>query len=291
MTLEASVVGREQIADWIETTLLARGTRQLGDDELTDLAASEIGAVAAQVPFAQRVMAHRASMLGAHYPFVVTPFAVRADQSASSSPYAALLLLSSGSVARQLLPASSTREMEVLFERIAEVALAQLWGPAGRAVRFGWPSDVGRPSEFPAAIQWLAKQLGVPVGAGYRPPIRKDGGVDVIAWRAFPDGRAGFPVVLAQCTLQADLITKASDVEPRVWASWLRMDVDPVTALVVPQTIGDDRLWGQLALRGMVLERTRLAGLLDRGAPIDGLNAWVNGTLDTIRPYLGGAQD
>lgn len=291
MTLEASVSGREQVADWIETTLLARGTRQMGEDELTGLAASEIGASAAQVSFAQRVMTQRASTLAASYPFVVSPFAVRATPTAPSSPYAALLLLTSGSVARQLLSVSSTQEMEVLFERIAEVALAQLWGDAGRAVRFGWPSDVGRPPEFPAAIQWLADQLGVPVGGGYRPPIRKDGGVDVIAWRAFPDGRAGFPVVLAQCTLQADLITKASDVEPRVWASWLRMDVDPVTALVVPQTIGDDRLWGQLALRGMVLERVRLAGLLGREAEIDGLRAWVTEVLGTIRPYLGGAQD
>jgi len=291
VTLEASVSGREQVADWIETTLLARGTRQMGEDELTGLAANEIGASAAQVSFAQRVMTQRASTLVGSYPFVVSPFAVRALPSATSSPYAALLLLTSGSVARQLLSASSTQEMEVLFERIAEGALAQLWGPAGRAVRFGWPSDVGRPPEFPAAIQWLANQLGVPVGGGYRPPIRKDGGVDVIAWRAFPDGRAGFPVVLAQCTLQADLITKASDVEPRVWASWLRMDVDPVTVLVVPQTIGDDRLWGQLALRGMVLERTRLAGLMGPEAEIQGLQVWVSDVLATIRPYLGGAQD
>ena len=291
MTLEASVSTREQIADWVETTLLARGTRQMGEDELTALAASEIGTSAAQVSFAQRVMAHRASVLVEAYPFVVTPLAVRARASATTSAYAALLLLSSGSVARQLLPASTSQAMEVLFERIAEAALAQLWGPAGRSVRFGWPSEVGRPPEFPAAIQWLANQLGVPVGGGYRPPIRKDGGVDVVAWRPFADGRAGFPVVLAQCTLQAELITKAADVEPRVWASWLRMDVDPVTALVVPQTIGDERLWGQLALRGMVLERIRLAGLLRPEPEIPGLQGWVAEVLDTIRPYLGGAQD
>jgi hypothetical protein len=236
-------------------------------------------------------MTQRTTTLRDHYPFTVSPLAVRAMQAAPSSPYAALLLLSSGSVARQLLPASSTQQMEVLFERISEVALAQLWGTAGRAVRFGWPSEVGRPPEFPKAIEWLADLLGVPLGAGYRPPIRKDGGVDVIAWRAFPDGRAGFPVVLAQCTLQADIITKASDVEPRVWASWLRMDVDPVTALVVPQTIGDERLWGQLALRGMVLERIRLAGLLIPGIEIPGLQAWVADVLDTVRPYLGGSQE
>lgn len=291
MKLEAAVSGREQIADWVETTLLARGTRQVGDDELVALAESELGAHAHQVSFAQRVMGHRAATLGDRYPFIVSPLAVRAHAGAMAAPYAALLLLSSGSVARQLVSESSTKEMEILFERISEAGLARLWGKGGRAIRFGWPSEVGRPPEFPRAIEWLANELGVPVGAGYRPPIRRDGGVDVVAWRPFPDGRAGFPVVLAQCTLQAELVTKASDVEPRVWASWLRMDVDPVTALVVPQTIGDDRLWGQLAVRGMVIERIRLSGLIEPGTEIVDMVSWVEGTLGAIRPYLGGAQD
>lgn len=179
----------------------------------------------------------------------------------------------------------------MLFERIAEAGLARLWGSAGRAVRFGWPSDVGRPPEFPRAIEWLARTLGVPPGAGYRPPIRKDGGVDVVAWRPFADGRSGFPVVLAQCTLQAELVAKAADVEPRVWANWLCMDVDPVTALVVPQTIGDERLWAQLAIRGMVIERLRLAGLVEPDVEVANLAQWVEGTLERIRPSLGGAQD
>jgi hypothetical protein len=291
VTLEAAVAGREQIADWIETTLLARGTRQMGEDELNRLAAVEVGAGPAQVSFAQRVMELRSATLGDRYPFTVSSLAVRARNGAMATPYSALVLLSSGSVARQLLPTSSTSEMEVLFERIAEAGLARLWGAAGRALRFGWPSDVGRPPEFGPAIAWLANSLGVPIGAGYRPPIRKDGGVDVVAWCPFPDGRSGFMVVLAQCTLQADLISKAADVEPRVWASWLKMDVDPVVALVVPQTISDDRLWGQLALRGMVLERIRLAGLLPPDVQIQGLDLWVTNTLDSVRPYLGGAQD
>lgn len=36
----------------------------------------------------------------------------------------------------------------------------------------------------------------------FRLPTYSDGGVDVVAWQDFRDGRAGFPVLLAQCTVQ-----------------------------------------------------------------------------------------
>ena len=290
MTLEVSIQGREQVADWIETTLLARGTRQIGMDELQSLAADEIAAGAPQVGLALGAMKRRSDLLGDRYPFRIHDVAVRAEPTAATFPYSALLLLSAESVCRQLLFRTTTSEMEVLFERVTEKALAALWGHGGRALRFGWPSDFGRPQEFAAAVAWLAGQLGVEPGTGYRPPRRKDGGVDVVAWRPFPDGRAGFPIVLAQCTLQSDLITKASDVEVRVWASWLVMDVDPVTALVVPQTIPVGVLWDQLTLRCMVLERIRLAGLIAPTDDVEGMSDWINQTVEALTPFLQGAE-
>ncbi|WP_129336316.1 hypothetical protein [Cellulomonas endophytica] len=283
--MDIEVRGREQVADWVETALLVRGTRPLAYDELERLAQDEIGTGSAQVALATRALRRRADVLGAAYPFVVNDFALRARPDARRSVYASLVLMSAGSVARATMSTTAAREMEVLFEQLAEQALARVWGDVGRAVRFGWPSEVGRPQSFPAAIKWLADLLGVPAGTGYRPPIRKDGGVDVVAWRPFADGRSGFPVVLAQCTLQAELISKASDVEPRVWASWLTMDVDPVTALVVPQTIADDRLWEQLALRGMVVERLRLAELCGQQEVV-GAPAWNNEVLSRLEEHM-----
>jgi hypothetical protein len=132
--------------------------------------------------------------------------------------------------------------------------------------------------------------MGLASGAGYRPPKRKDGGVDVVAWRPFPDGRSGFPIVLTQCTLQTELITKSADVDTRVWASWLVLDFDPITALAVPQTIGAGELWGQLALRCMVLDRTRLAGLIPPDCEVPGLSSWVCETNQMLVEHLEGAQ-
>jgi hypothetical protein len=180
--------------------------------------------------------------------------------------------------------------MEILFERITEFALSQIWGDGGCALRFGWPSDVGRPQEFPLAIAWLAEKLGLEPGSGYRPPSRKDGGVDVVAWRPFPDQRTGFPLILAQCTLQAELVSKASDVDVRVWASWLKMDVDPVTALVFPQTLPTGVLWDQLSLRSMVIDRIRLTGLLGVDQVVEGMREWVDLTVGELQQLLQGAE-
>ena len=153
------------------------------------------------------------------------------------------------------------------MERITAVALRRLYGEGTRSLRFGWPSDVGRPREFPDAVRWLAQQMGVPPGSAYRPPHRKDGGVDVVSWRPFPDGRSGFPVLLCQCTLEKDYAHKAADIDLRVWSGWLALDTDPATALALSEVVAAGEEWNSLAARTVVLDRIRLAALV--GPPSD----------------------
>jgi hypothetical protein len=155
--------------------------------------------------------------------------------------------------------------MTELFEVITESALANLWGPGGEAITFGFPSRHGRPEAFDQAVIWLAEKIGLTPGIGYRPPYRKDGGVDVVAWRQFADRRPGFPIALAQCTIQRETFTKTTDIDLRLWASWLAMDFDPTSLLVIPGTIrssGPD--WQQLSTVVTVIERVRLIELLAR---------------------------
>lgn len=281
--------GAERIADWLETTLLCRGTTQLGLDATQELAKAVVGADAAAVNLALTTMRRRADTLGSHYPFHVMDVAVRAKQHALASPYAALLLLTSGGVARQSVAQETSSAMEILFEKLTAEACANLWGEQGRALRFGYPSEDGRPAQFPQAIEWLADRLGLSVGSGYRQPRRRDGGVDVVAWRPFPDRRSGLPLLLVQCTLQAELLTKANDVDVRLWSSWLSLDFDPLTALAVPQTIpANTPVWSELALKGLVLDRLRLAGML----PPDTMTVhteWTAAVVSDLRGFLGGA--
>ena len=274
---EIRISGNEQIADWIETTIISDGTGSAGNISIEGRARDAISVEAAAVGLAFTTMKRRSQLLGAQYPFEVTPVGILCSPSARSNPYTALLLMTPEGLARQSVNPTPTQSMAELFERIACRAMVGLLGPESVALRFGWPSDIGRPVNFPAAIKWLAEKMRISPGNAYRPPRRKDGGVDVVAWRPFPDGRSGFPVVLVQCTLGREILTKASDIDVRNWAGWLTLDADPATALAVPGTVPADESWNELAAKCLVLDRIRLIGLLEGTSeePIAGLESEV----------------
>lgn len=288
---DLDVLSTEAIADWIETSVLISNSGHFGRDKLDDLAATEISAPPMKVAMAIDTMAKRASVLGDSYPFVVRDIAVLRRTSRYVAHYTSLLYLTPGSIARQTVRASETSEMGELLEEISEAALANFWGVGGSALSFGYPSKHGRPEAFDQAVVWLASKIGLDAGRGYRPPRRKDGGVDVVAWRQFADRRPGFPVALAQCTIQAETFTKTTDIDLRLWASWLAMDSDPLSLLVIPGTIraaGPD--WKQLTTVVMVIDRIRLLDLLSRSPEGDADIAWVTETTSALRSVLRAAE-
>lgn len=288
---DLEISATEAIADWIETSVLVSMSGHFGRDKLDQLADVELNLSPTKISMALDVMARRASVLGENYPFTVSDIAVLRRPTRLAAHYAALLYLTPGSVARQTVRLSETGEMGELLEEIAESALANLWGVGGRALTFGYPSKHGRPESFDQAVGWLATIIGLEPGRGYRPPRRKDGGVDVVAWRQFADRRPGFPIALAQCTIQAETYTKTSDIDLRLWASWLAMDVDPLSLLVIPGTVraaGPD--WRQLATVVMLIERMRLMDLLGRNSNINGEIGWASDTSILLRNVLRAAE-
>lgn len=288
---DLEVSSSEAIADWIETSLLVSPSGHFGRDKLDALATAEIGATPMKVAMAIGVMNKRAEILGDSYPFLVSDIAVLRQTAQHASTYAALLHLTPYSVARQTVRASETAAMGEILEEISEAALANFWGPGGDALSFGYPSKHGRPEAFDQAVVWLAGKMGLEAGRGYRPPRRKDGGVDVVAWRQFADRRAGFPVALAQCTIQAATFTKTTDVDLRLWSSWLAMDIDPLSMLVIPGTVrsaGPD--WQQLATVVMVIDRIRLMDLLARETGDESNIGWAIETTHSLGSVLKAAE-
>lgn len=280
-----TIRGRDRIADWVETLLLVRGQRPLGLDALHAYFEARHGLEPQMVSTGVREMGRRAGLLGERYPFKVNEFAVRSTADAATS-YITAALMAPGNPVREYLSAAPDELMAVIFENLVAEAAAQIWGEAGKALRFGWPSDVGRPPEFDLAIRWLAQKLGVEVGQGYRQPRRKDGGVDVVAWRPFPDGRSGFPVVLVQCTLQENLTAKGMDIDTRLWGSWLAMDVDPTMALATPTALAPGTIWNELALKYMVLDRIRIVGLVAPAVMDELALDWVASTVEALREHM-----
>ena len=274
--------GKEPIADWVETTLLARG-KSMSHDAIAHAARDELQATDDQVGLALGALTYRANLLGGAYPFEPLDVAVKLSAGARSSPYSLLLLLTPGSPARSLLNPSPSQESAEIFERTVALAVQVLLGEGSQAIRFGWPSDEGRPPEFNLAIGWL--------GGGFRQPKRMDGGVDVIAWRPFPDRRKGFPIWLVQCTVQEKFVNKARDVDLRLWSSWLGFDTEPVAALAIPGTVPKKTDWDEIALRCVTFDRIRLSGLL-LGRNVDeipGAAPFARHQIDQLAERLHGA--
>jgi hypothetical protein len=272
--------GAEGLADLIELDLLLAPTAGVAADVARERA-STLGP-AATADLAMNVMQRRQRVLGDAYPFVVKQVGITRKVSDDTVAYEAMLAMS-----HRLAPLRSTvgslHEAAELFEQLTVGAVRSLLGDGAQALRFAWPSELGRPSDFPGAIRWLADRMGVPVGSAYRPPRRQDGGVDVVGWRPFPDAQPGFPICLAQCTLERDFVHKSTDIDLRVWSGWLGFDIDPTCALAIPYTVEKAEDWREMASRVIVLDRLRLAGLLVGQGPPPGLRDWITGQLEGMR--------
>lgn len=249
-------------ADLVETLLLTTTDRALGLQQIASLQ-SKLGPLAEfMIGSALRTMKRRATVLGPDYPFEILPHAVRKSSMCEATPYVRLLTLSPNGLFRETMDVRALDRAAVDFERITEIALHGLAGPGTSAIRFGWPSDVGRPMEFPNAIVWLGEKIGIPLGTGFRPPRRKDGGVDIVAWRRFADQKSAFPIYLVQCTIQGNLQNKANDIDLRNWSYWLDFSRDPMPILAVPQDLPFNEDWKEVALKCLILDRLRIIELL-----------------------------
>lgn len=274
----------ELLADWIEVCVLISDSGHLSCDTINDLAKEELGKNEASVSIALHALRRRAASMGEAYPLRVYEFAVLRRECPWAEAYSRLLHLTPGSVARQTTRQSDVAFMGETLEELAESALTNFWGAGGEALAFGYPSRHGRPQEFHLAVPWLASRIGVKPGRGYRPPRRKDGGVDVVAWRQFRDGRPGFPIALAQCTVQAEAFTKTTDIDLRLWSSWLACDTDPLSLLVIPGTIraaGPE--WDQLTTVVTVIDRVRLMELISRGDQVPTPEPWTDETWRSLK--------
>ena len=170
------------------------------------------------------------------------------------------------------------KEIEVLFDNVVTQAVKLYLGPGSKGVRFGSPASGGRPTAFPDAVAWLAKQLGL--GIGPEPPRTevRDGGLDVVGWRPFRDGRPGFITILCQCTVRKDWVDKAKDVVVGKWRGWIDFGLDPVTAVAVPFVLPQTfNKWGELLRTvNIVFDRMRLFDVIQLGGVEDQelIRAW-----------------
>ncbi len=267
--LEATPVGNEEIADWIELVIIAGGQKGNTNHKIQKLGLDWANLNEVQISSGLKVMERRQSLLQDKYPFAVNDLAVVFNENLSISLYTYLLYTTRPANVVPWQSASPTQQESDLFEEVVSLALKDYLGHSSEAIPFGWPSKYGRPEQFPQAIDWLAQKMSVKLGSAFRPPRRKDGGVDVVAWKPFKDKRSGFPIYLVQCTLQKDFVSKARDIDLRHWAGWLDMDRDPITILAIPRAIANGELWNEATANSIIFERLRIVDSSNSPLPED----------------------
>lgn len=236
------------------------------------------------------------------YPFTVDAERVQPRDVCGSDVYRLLLVLSSSHLPYR--SERRTHEVEEAFDYIAMAALRRFLGRQATGLRFARtaqqddaetdaadPDPWRRPTGFAEAIEWLRDWLDAGQGVRSPPPEAEiqthwedegeddppplgrdalssynDAGVDVVVWWRFADGRRGFPVLLAQCTVQLSWESKVHDIDIDLWRAWIDFDtVPPQRALVIPFADRRDHpQWPDRTLKaGVILDRVRLLELLD----------------------------
>ena len=251
----------ELIADWIELNSLNQSDNAIGFDKLRNIVSEELDIPIQRVDVAFNIIKRRSEILSVDYPFEVKTVGMVRRQDWNKLPYSYLLRISSGTDHSFSLSSDQSGDRVNNLENLVVFAMQNLLGSGSKALRFGFPSE-DRPVEFPKAIEWLSKRMGIKSGEAYRPPRRKDGGVDVVAWRPFKDRRNGFPVYLVQVTCERNYTHKIYDVDLRLWSGWLNLDTDPISVLAVPTTISPGEEWNEISSRVVVLDRLRICELL-----------------------------
>ena len=200
----------------------------------------------------------RARTCGSHYPFRLDRQGVlEALQVADSSVYVFLLLLT----VRSFEPLSPDERK--LFELVSSEVAAQYLGGGVDVVQecFGFPRE--DKSGFVEALQGLCKRMGEGSVnlAAESINTQKDGGVDVVALKRFPDHRMGQLTVFAQCATGRRWMDKLSDLQPETFMKlWMAepLAVAPVKAFFIPSAIEESK-WRKVAIEaGIPFDRTRI---------------------------------
>ncbi|MGZ6586034.1 MAG: hypothetical protein ACXVHX_17120 [Solirubrobacteraceae bacterium] len=244
-------------AEFLEGELLVSGDRRLTVAEIRDLFISTDVPSEDELDYALIEIEDRSARWGSHYPYSRDGDAV-VIREGGSELYAALLLLS-----LRKTPYRDDREFrrsDDVLDLIAREAARAALGPGSDALIFGSPAREGRPQLFPDAVAWLAERVGISLRSSEAYSDAADGGVDVVAWRRFPDYEVGFPFLIVQNTVQVDFKKKARDAVPGDWREWLRLKAEPTVGFAVPFAMANNDPWWMRVASGVTYmwDRRRL---------------------------------
>lgn len=244
------------LAEFVEASLILGEDDYLSATELINCFPAGSQPTEVEIDDALAEVLRRCHTFGALYPFEVEQRGVTFQRSGASDLYSTLVILSLKGT--QLRQDKDFVRSDPIFDDIAERAFLARMGEGAKSVQFGWPPRLGRPSEFPEAVAWLAEKLGVGVRDAEIPSNYLDDGVDIFVWHPFPDGRSAFELMAAQNTVQFQYRKKPRDVVPAHWNQWLRLGTAPNVGFAIPFATAEGDPWWHTV-------QTEVHVLLDRG--------------------------
>ena len=144
-----------------------------------------------------------------------------------------------------------------LFERCIEIS-AQSLLPGWKTYRTGWTYDDAKNiSEIVEVLGEILFTSGASDLEEWSPSEEKDGGLDLVCYRAFGDEREAMPVFFLQCASGKNWRTKIHAPNAATWQKYLNSAVAPSTGIVAPFVIDEAKL-KRAALQGQIIVFDRL---------------------------------
>ena len=264
----------EVLADWLELQALRSATRQAsleslvqvirraGSTDAVEGTMGDRGSVesqgVAQDAFSE--IGNRELACGTNgYPFEVEQGLIRLKGDAETSAYVFLLLISAND------PTTGHTGTASLFEHLCRHAAHRYLGGDennARALRIGAPRKAPL-AKFNQAVEDLCSH--VKEGNGCLSPEKGhhtgDNGLDIVAWRDFPDLKAGKLIAFGQCASGADWEGKLAELDASAFMKkWFRapLVVEPVRLFFLPRRVPRHD-WEHAGIDGGVLfDRCRI---------------------------------
>ena len=224
----------------------------------------------------------RLTACGGSYPFSIDGSLLQTQEDLTPSwAYIFCLLLSWRGVDRS----EAMRPPTELFEEAAAVAAKEY--VAGESLKFGFPRRT-LPRNFTEALRKVCQELGEGGGPRERPSSRnaKDAGLDIIAWKSFPDKRQAKVIFFGQCAAGGNWEEKLSELQPSVFIDTHLLEapiVDPLRGFFTPFRLRKIDWYEKAKQAGILFDRCRIAHCAYGQDPPPGLLKWNEGTREELK--------
>lgn len=184
-----------------------------------------------------------------------------------------------------------------LFEHLCALAAGNYLG--GQSIRFGWPRR-GLATRFADAVESLSIEHlreGKGFSGSSAAADKKDGHLDIVAWKDFPDGAQSKLVIFGQCATNKDpqWEPKVHELRPSsFWRTWIagHFTNDIQSAFFIPHRVDTGRWLEHANSAGLLFDRCRIAAfafsdinisITHEDEDIANCRAWIGERIDEAK--------